>query len=183
MLKHLFLEEPLWLCLASGLALLITIAVWQSSRSRWLVYLMAFWLAFGVGVYVTATLVDTPREKVAKAWLDIREAISQRQADRLLGHVAEDFVHEGLNKEAMRLLTLVAFKTTGPEDVILSSGELVEVNSQVDATVIARYRPAERYVTRWRVTFRPGPDGQWRVSELECLQPRGGTLQGMVRKL
>jgi len=183
MLKTLFLEEPLWLCLASGLALLVTIAVWQSRRTRGPLYAMAFWVACGVGVYVAATLVDTPREKVAKAWVEIRQAIHERQAERLLSYVADDFNHDGLDKEAMRLLVATAFKTNAPEDVTLSNGDLVESDSQVDVTVFARYKPVERLITQWQVTFRPSPDGQWRVAAVKCLEPRHWTLPGVVRKL
>ncbi|MBN2583669.1 MAG: hypothetical protein JXL80_11425 [Planctomycetes bacterium] len=183
MLKTLFLEQPVWLCVAAGIAELITIAVWQSRRTRGLACLMAFWIVFGIGVYVVATLVDTPREKVAKTWVEIRQAIRERQAEKLLSYVAEDFTTNGQDKAAMRQLTLVAFKTNGPEDVIISDGELIENDSQVDATVIARYKPAERIITKWQVTFKPGPDGQWRVSGLTCLQPRSMTLRSAVGKL
>ncbi|HOI54571.1 MAG TPA: hypothetical protein PLP01_04940 [Phycisphaerae bacterium] len=183
MLKTLFLEEPLWLCLASGLALLVTIAVWQSRRTRGPLYAMAFWVAFGVGVYVAATLVDTPREKVAKAWVEIRQAIHERQAERLLSYVADDFTHDGQDKEAMRLLVAIAFKTNAPEDVILGNGDLVESDSQVDVTMFVRYKPVERYGWQWQVTFRPSPDGQWRVSEARCLTDERLTLPRVVRKL
>ncbi|NLX57500.1 MAG: hypothetical protein GXY74_00255 [Phycisphaerae bacterium] len=183
MLKTLFLEEPLWLCLASGLALLVTIAVWQSRRTRGPLYAMAFWVAFGVGVYVAATLVDTPREKVAKAWVEIRQAIHERQAERLLSYVADDFTHDGQDKEAMRLLVAIAFKTNAPEDVILSNGDLVESDSQVDATMFVRYKPVERWSSQWQVTFRPSPDGQWRVSQVRCLTDERLTLPRVVRKL
>jgi len=183
-LEYLFLESPIWIYVLAGIAELITIAIWQSRRSRATLYLMPFWLAFAVGVGIMAGAIDTNGEKVRASWNDVRQAIKVRKVDGLMKHIADDFVSDGENKAQLRALAGQAFKTNGPEDVSIGGGSLNEVDdTQIELTVVARYLPARGYPTRWLVTFKEQADGSWQIAAARCLEPRGLTVRAAVSKL
>ena len=184
MLKYLFRESPLWIYVLAGIAELITIAIWQSRRSRVALYLMAFWLVLAVGVGIMAAAIDTNGEKVRTAWDGARQAIEDRKVDGLMKHIADDFVGDGENKAQLGALAGQAFKTNGPEDVSIGGGSLKEVgDTLIEVTVVARYLPARGYLTRWLVTFKEQTDGSWQIAAARCLEPRGLTVRAAVNKL
>jgi len=73
-MSETFFENPIYVYLALGFALLALAAVWYERRSRRLAWAMVVPVILGLGVAVVAKLVVTDREQIAGAARQIADA-------------------------------------------------------------------------------------------------------------
>jgi len=182
-LKHTFLEAPFLVFITTGMAELVTVAVWQKTHARRVLVMLVVWPCVAVAVALLAAAVQTDREKITATWLDIESAIEAEDTDRLMRGIAEDFSSGGLDHEALRRLADEARTVMAPGAVRFDGFTLHEIaDGKATATVRAVYIRGG-YPTDWTLTFAAQPDGAWRLAGAECRRPATLKLRAAVNQL
>ncbi len=90
-MAELLFERPLSIYIVLGFITLILGVFWITSRNKKLLLAMAILIALGGIVGVVAHLVVTDREIIIATARDIARFVQDKQYDRILPHVDEDF--------------------------------------------------------------------------------------------
>ena len=185
-LEHTFLEAPFLVYITTGLAELITVAIWQKTRAKRVLVMLVLWPAIAIAVAALAAAVQTDREKVHAAWTGIDQAIQAQDTARLMRNVAPDFQSTGLDRDGLERLAEQARAAMAPGSLKLSRLVIERIEgSQATATVIASYAHSgsPRAATEWALTFSPQPDVAWRLEGVACRKPRNLNLRSAVSQL
>jgi len=84
-------ENPTYIYLSLGFAVLVLAAVWYERRSKGLIWAMAIPVVLGLCVVVVAHLVVTDREQIAAAARGIAEAAESRNFQEIPQHIDDSF--------------------------------------------------------------------------------------------
>ncbi len=90
-MAELLFERPLSIYIALVFLTLILGVFWITSRNKKLLLAMGIIIALGGIVGVVAHLVVTDREIIIAAARDIAQCVQDKQYDRILPHIDEDF--------------------------------------------------------------------------------------------
>lgn len=188
-LGRMLFEVPWIVYLLCGLGELVAVAVWQQTRARKPLVMMAVWPVVALAAFLVASLVETDYEKVQARWKAVGRAVEAQDTDALMDNVAPDFRAGGLDRERFRRFADTAFQFMSPDG--LRTTDLRFDNDiappEANGTIKAGYHD-ERFsvppaATTWELTFARQDDGRWLLSRVDCIQPAQLNLRTALGQL
>jgi predicted protein tyrosine phosphatase len=181
-LRQTFLEQPFLVYLTSGMAELVTVAIYNKTRAPRARLMLMLWPVLAIAVGLLAAAVETDHEKVRVAWDDVEVAIAESDVARLMSRVSDRFSVTRLNKDDLRDLAEEAGRRLPDGMLGFRNFNVEEAEAgQMTIGITAVCRPLQ--VSRWHVVFVCDPDGRWRMLSAECVKPRSLNLRQAVAAL
>lgn len=182
LLEFLTLESPWSLVLAALIAAIVAWRVLSARHPRRARTACAGFVLFGVGVVILSRVVETPRERLARATRTLVAAVAEADLEGVRSAMTPDAaLYWWLNPDGLPLDGVLArverdFSERGAyrvkEHAILELQSFIEgegrgrVQVKVRVTSQAEGVPL---ISWWRLDYVRGDDGRWRVRGLQPL--------------
>jgi ketosteroid isomerase-like protein len=157
-------------------AIVLMVACWRTQQAK---YLVGAGVAFVLilGVWLLSTYVPTDSKRIQSAIEEMSAGVRSRDLDRIFAHVAGDFRHGGLDREAFRKAADQAIRGHDVTNVLawdFEPGEISREKGTAQMTFLVKPEgawgtPAQYY--RCVAQFVRDPDGQWRMKGFELFDP------------
>jgi len=166
-IKRAFLEDPLYVYAALGIAAFVLAAAWYERRRRLWLNLAACAVLLGVGVGLVEHLVVTDRERIVAALHEIAKAVETRQLDRAAEYVDEDYGGWKLTRKALIAAGKLAVRTYDIREVRFVGQPTVDLRGAAGAdcrvrTVVHRGEAGRPVPLSWELEWIKRPGG-WRI--------------------
>jgi hypothetical protein len=152
------------------------LGLWWHRRHRGYLKALGVVALAALAYFLLDRMIETPREKVANAIRDMADAANERDVDRLLRHLSDDFSYRGIDKKTFReraKSALVGFDIRN-----VSTKNLRFLKDDRDAgTMTVRF---DAFADNNRVNYRMLPceadfvreeDGEWRMKTIRFYHP------------
>jgi hypothetical protein len=137
-----------------------------------------------MGVYfLLDRLVETGREQVRRKLLEMAEAVNARDTDRVMVHVSERFSSQNRDRPALRSFVDRHLRERSVDELAIGDVAFPDPPSSPGEGTLAVTFRARAHIARLgvvasaqvRATFGRDPDGQWRMTAFEVLNPADNT--------
>ncbi|MFC1782719.1 hypothetical protein ACFL02_03920 [Planctomycetota bacterium] len=168
----------------------LSLVTWMFMRERF----NKLYLLIGpgvIGLFVLLDwLVETNREEIENTTRVIVQAAEDEDAAAIIALVSDNFLYRnrlGKTKAAgfiKSYLIRPVIVTNIVRNLIVK--QVSQVQGQVEFSVITNFEPEGTYgmvpllKTRWQFDFVRDPDGQYRLSNLELLEPDGDIFSSQI---
>jgi hypothetical protein len=176
MLTWLVDDPALAYILLVGAVVILAVLWWRTQQGKYLIGAGIAVLLIGV-VWLISKYVPTDSKRIQQAIEEMSAGVRSRNLDRIFSHVAADFRHGSLNKEAFRQASERAIREHDVTNVLVWDFELAEVSRQKrSARITFLVKPEGNLGTPARylhcaADFVLEPDGQWRMKGFELTDP------------
>jgi hypothetical protein len=188
-LRHLFLQNPLNLWIALGLAEIVTLIVWWQSRSRRAAIGLAAFPAAAIAVGLLAWAVETDYERLVRTLDVMARAADTGDAEAIIERVSPDYQNGRAQREdlaaAVRLGLRHVRATADTPTIRWENGWAI-----VRQTYLFRPAPESRFAAGqafrdvvWEGVFGPDADREWRLRSAVAIRPVRATPEEGVRYL
>ncbi len=170
--------ETVWPTLvALGTVAAVSVTIWLDRRKPALLVVPLLCIPAAIGAIILERQIVTPGEQVAA------------RLQQLLGDFEQQNVAAVLDGVSSRSPEIQTIAEKALEKVTIQNVRLTDVNVEISGEDVLRARshfrvtadvmllglpPVKRQPTRWKATWEQEADGQWRMLELDQLDPLTG---------
>jgi hypothetical protein len=173
-------ENPATVYLVLGtFAVIFLVAYWVTRKKRFLIGVGAM-AALGGIVWLIDFLVVTDHEQIVASVEEMANGVRAKDANRIFGHVSDEFRLGGLNKAGLRSRADGILARGDLQDVRVWDFQHAEINrpaaDRPTATIVFKFKPIgnvapEDTFYRCRANFVLEADGKWRMTSFEIFNP------------
>ena len=167
-----FTENPWPLVIPSGIACIISLALWSFDRQKKWLMSGTVALLFALGVYLCAASTVTESEKVMAEVRGVVEAFTKKERERTLNY----FSPQAPDLRQMCDSAMVLVEIPNGLDVKDMSVKMTNENSRAvvrfraNGTAGVRGMGSQHVATRWELTWQKTA-GEWKIVGVQRLHP------------
>ncbi len=156
---------------------LVGVGLWYRSRDKGSVYRAAILVGALLLVFAIDRLVESPREESVRKVNEITAAVNEKNQQKFLDNISEDFEYKGIKKEKLRDAKLWSLiEQHGPKVSSKTDREDVELPSKTNPNIVIGFTSRIEvdggdFPAYFRATFAKDPDGKWRLKTIARHDP------------